>query len=462
MRLNPYVRRYLFPDTGGGGGAAPAAAPAPPSPPDGKATPPAGTPSGTPAAPNAPPNEIDDFTPPDFDDGSGAAPISKPGAKKEPAAPDPKKAEPPKAGEPPKKGEPPKPGEPPKKTEPLPADAPAAKIRERLAQVERERDEWKTKAEAPHPRVKPLEDSVASLTAEREQLSKDVEAMRTELSMHDPIASDKVRKLDSEYDAKFAAATRFMPDLVNHINGLVQEYATIAKGDKAKLGENLKAFRTKVGELVGPENAQAALQVVAEGLDFLDARNVAIKEVRESGTKLHFDGLKASYQKNVDLTKQHLAEALNVPDDFETAQPYHPLVFLKRAMDALDEPGKEGVKTYEAKVDEYMRFAANGLSPESQAAMQNLSPAERKARMDKVEGQRIEAAAWVRKNAKQAAFMHRFLPAILEDYARLLEEAKKRGEGAPPDPNAGGGGDPTGNDVNDLTKFQTPSLDAIA
>ena len=94
----------------------------------------------------------------------------------------------------------------------------------------------------------------------------------------------------------------------------------------------------------------------------------------------------------------------------------------------------------------YIKFAANGVSPKTIAELESLPASEKQGRLQQIEGDRLNAAKWVRQMALRAAYYERVIPSLMREYSSLRDAAGKKAKALPPDPakpNAepGGGGD---------------------
>ena len=418
MRLNRYVKQYFNAEVGGGGGGDAAVAPAAPDT------------TGNP--------EIDGFKTPDIDSLDFMQPDGK--------APDLKLELEPKAPEDAKKPEPQKKEEPVKKPDEKQAgDPPAKQLRYELERVKAERDELKGKFEN-HPRIKELDDMVKAKETEVADLSKQIEEYRQQINLHDPLVSEPIRKMQEDFNAKHSKAMEFIPGLEGSFVKLVEDFEALPRSDRAAYKAALDEFEARVEELVGDRKVSSALDIIRDGANFRSEYAKATKEARENAGKTLFEGRQKQWDGGVKLTDEHLSGAFEIPDDLKTAHPFHPILFVSELRNGLDDAGKQKDSEFDAKVRRYIKFAANGVSPKTIAELESLPASEKQGRLQQIEGDRLNAAKWVRQMALRAADYERVIPSLMREYSSLRDAAGKKAKALPPDPakpNAepGGGGD---------------------
>ncbi|MFA9262780.1 MAG: hypothetical protein ACEQSB_05560 [Undibacterium sp.] len=404
MRISKYLRLYFDANDGGGGGTGDAPAPAPEAP----------VITG-----NA---ELDSFTAPDID----GLDFMQPDGKAPEPKPDPKPPEE-KKPEPPKKEEPKKPDAKP------PAEPPAKQLREELDRVKAERDEWKGKAEN-HPRVKELDDLVKAKETEAAELAKQIEEFKKQITLNDPLASEPIRKLQDDFNAKHSRAMEFIPGLEGSYAKLVEEFEALPRNDRAAYKTALDEFENRVEELVGDRKVTSALDIIREGADFRSQYAKAAKEARENAGRTVFEGRQKQWDGSAKLTTEHLSGAFEIPDDLKTAHPYHPILFVSELREGLDDAGKQKDADFDGKVKRYISFAANGVSPKTMAELDSMPASERSERLQEMEQNRLGAAKWVRQMALRAAHYERIMPSFMREFAQLKAASEKKAKALPPDP----------------------------
>lgn len=402
MRLKKYVRFYFNAEGSGGGGGI----------------------TASPAAPDTTGNpDLDSFKTPEIDLLDFMQPDGKP----------PEQKLEPKPPEEPKKPEVQKKEEPKKQDEKPAGDPPAKLLREELERVKAERDEWKGKVEN-HPRIKELDAMVKEKQAEVAELSKQVEDYRQQITLHDPLVSEPIRKMEEDFNAKHSRAMEFIPGLEGSYAKLVEEFEALPRNDRAAYKTALDEFETRVEELVGDRKVASALDIIREGANFRSDYAKAAKEARESAGKTLFEGRQKQWDGGVKLADEHLSGAFEIPDDLKTAHPFHPILFVSELRNGLDDAGKQKDSEFEANVKRYIKFAANGVSPKTMTELESLPASEKQSRIQGMEADRINAAKWVRQMALRAAYYERVMPSLMREYSALRDAAGKKAKALPPDP----------------------------
>ena len=426
MKLKQFAKNYILlaedsggPTGGGGGNAAPPDAPAVSSPGD---------------------TQVAEFIAPDLgnigDDVPempGAAPIEKP-----PEKPGEKKVEP-------------KPPEPKKQH----IESPAKQLRDELDRVKAERDDFKTKFDK-HPRVAELDATLQERIKENEALKGRLAQIQEELTAIDPSANEAVVKLADDFNAEYARAIELVPGIEPYFKELVGKFEALPRTDRATFAKALEALEGEIDQIVGERKTPAAIDLIRKATDFRAKHAEVSREVRANAGKIAFESHQKKWSAGEATTKQHLETAFKIEDDFREAHPFHPLNFVLDVRGTLSDDEKLADREYESKVDRFITFAANGVSPKTAAEWEALPAKDKTAKLQAVEERRGEAAKYVRYMAKRGAFYERILPGLLADYAKLRDTADKKSKGNPPDPTKAAGTE-SGN-VDALEDFKTPEI----
>lgn len=382
-------------------------------------------------------SELEDFTPPDLNAlGDTPKPGEKPPTepKKEEKPPEPKKPEEPK--------------QPDKKT----TEPPAKQLRDELERTRKERDDFKAKFEN-HPKVKELEASIAERTKELESLKAEAEKTRKELDIRDPLASSKLRDHQQKFDQEFTRSIEFVPEIEGNYQQLVGEFANLPRNDREQYRTALAEFEQKVEEAVGGRKFAAAMDLIRKGHDFVQEHNSLRKEVTENASKIAYEARSTEWQKYDGEVSSILQGALEVPEDLEDSDPYHPALFLKRT---LAEVPEEKQKETLSKIDTYLRRVFAGPKPKTEADFMGLSPKEIQERLaaeGAAHSKAKQEAVRIMKNGMLALTLMR---PFLADYAKLRERVAKEAEEIPPNPN--GGGDTPAAESDDLSTYTPPAI----
>lgn len=423
MKLLPYARFFFNADDGGGGGGGGAAVVDAPS-------------TDTPPSAEAVLSELGDFEAPNPEAFLNDAPPEKPEEK--PPVEKPEKPE--------EKRDEPKPPDTKPEKEP-----PAKQLRERLAQVEKERDEFRSKFEN-HPRVKELETSIAEREKELESLKTETEKARRELEIRDPFASAKLREHVEKFDQEYQRGIEMLPELDGSYQQLVAEFANLPRGTE-QYRAALSEFETKLEEAVGQRKFAGALEFIRKGADFAREHSQLQREVTENASKLAYESREAEWKKQDSEVSSLLATAFDVPEDLEETDPYNPAIFVKKALSVADE-GKQ--KEIVSTIDKFVKNVFAGPKPRTEKDFPGLSPKEIQEKIateGKLHGESRQAAVRMMKQGMLALTM---LRPIMADYAKLKERVAALGEEVPPNPN--NGGDAPAVESDDLSTYTAPAI----
>lgn len=425
-RRNKYsFLMFLAADTGGAGGAATAEAPAAPD--TGSA--------------DDPISSITSYEPPAIDLGEGAGRAFGAGdtPSNEPApAPAQKKEEP-------------KPKEPPKEQKDAKGEPPAAQLRRRLQEVEKERDE-KTgsltkeietlRAERDtlrdnHPRVKEIDQELAAARKELQEVKARAEDYEKRALLSDPYVAKEVVELQEKFKGEQGRFFQRVPELAPaQVHSLLLAYENLPFG-QPEYREKRQEFESQVEEALGSSRKVDTVLDFLEGCREYD-RNLrqTVQSVQKDAFKRKFDGERQDYEKKATRVKDLIAKAVAVPEGLEQSHPYHPRVALSKLDAAL---GQDKVQELDKGISDFVLRVMAGMAPRADEDYGNLPPEKIKAAKDddqqRWERDRdvavqmlVEGERWRRRG-----------PGLVKELQRLYEVLGSREKAVPPDPTSNGG-----------------------
>lgn len=328
-------------------------------------------------------------------------------------------------------------------------EPPAAQLRNRLKELEAERDALNTKLEAAKSdkRVEELTAKLAEKEAAIAEKEKAVEAVQRRLEAHNPLVSKKLTAMSDKFNAEFQQVTEIVPDLSASYRGLVDEFESLPRG-KEGYSEKLREFREQLREAYG-DDAGLVFEAVRKGVAFRGEYAQAADAIQKDAAGAIFGEQREQWQKSFDAVNQKYDQWFTPPVDAEANDPYNHNLFLKKFEEAM--PADEVAKI-NANIKAYTARVFNGPQPRSKtdfpgmddAAIQKaMGEIETKAKAEREDAQRIFAVG--------AKLITYFRPLIAE-WQKAKSRAGERSDGAPPDPTRKGGQRPASEtSVDDFT-----------
>lgn len=387
---------------------------------------------------------------------------------------DPKKEEEKPGVKPPAKADEPKPGD--KKTEVKPAakapepitdNTPAKLIRERLTQVEKERDEYKAKAENPVA-VSELQNKYNELEKEHKRVTEERASFEKKLIALDPRARGEIDKLTSDFDTAVGNDFKSVPALRARYPDLLGEYVAAinskpaeAEAAMAKFKSTLRGLKRKEGENEVPifdaEDMPSVMAALRRGAEFIEQRDTLSKKLDTDGAKMQFEGAEREWKDQDKKVSEEIGRALEVPDDIETADPFNPISWLSKALEEVPEANR---KTLVGKVDTFVRRLFSGAKPRSDAEFPGLEPAQIRERIAAEAKWHEQARPLAIKSMKQGLLAMALLRPFLAEWSKVNARDERRSKNDPPDPSTGKSG--SGGASQSLEDFKAPTEELAA
>lgn len=428
--------------------------------------PPAGGDPGSPGGGGGDPNAaIIDFRAPDIGDigdilsgkkdgdPSAVPPAPKPGDGKPPV-----KKEPPAAPPAPKPGDPPKPGTP-------PAEPPVKQLRDELEAVKKERDELKGTLEKGDPRLKAAEEAVKAKETEISEAKTKLAEYERKLAMADPAVTKELQEKDSAYDGTARKFYASVPELTgDQVHSFVRDFNALPFG-KPEYKEARAAFEAKVNAALGGDDErehrklEKALGFIEQTHEYAVERPKLVSKIEGSALKLQAEAKVQKYTSKAASVRETLEAAKKIPDGLAQTDPFHPKIMLDLFSKNF---APEQLAEFEKGIPEFVELVAAGIKPRGEQDYAGMTPAQI-AESQANESAKLESARKlsidVMYNGLRAL---RLFPALVKDWQRLNAKVKEDGDGTPPDPTGGNGGDPNNaGDPNDLKNFKAPNLDSL-
>lgn len=367
--------------------------------------------------------------------GTPKAPPVTPPAKKEPVTPPAKGSEPGK-------------------------EEPVAKLRTSYETLKREHAELKSKFEAGDPRVKALEAERDEAKRNWDESKKRNEEYETKLALSNPAVVKELREMDEKYDKQAQRFYGSVPEISHPvISQLVQKYSRLPFG-QANYREAREAFETEVNAALGAgegeihRKLEKTLGWIEDTADFAKQRPDVERRVHANARQLSQDAETKSFGEKKSHFTNLAKAALTVPEGMEKTDPMHPRVIIKNFDDQLEPAVREKL---DAGIIDFADLALNGVPPRTEKDYAGLSPQqiqERQATEQKRVQQARDHAVDVMVNGARAL---RRLPVLMQMLAKYKEKAAKLGDGEPPVPGDGEGGDTQDGDLKNLKMPEIPS-----
>lgn len=332
-------------------------------------------------------------------------------------------------------------------------EPPAAQLRNRLRELEGERDKLNAALEAAKgdKRVEELTAKLAEKEAAIAEKEKAVASVQRQLEAHNPLVSKRLTEMSKKLNADLEPTFEMVPDLERDYKGLIEEFESLPRG-KEGYAEKLREFRDRLRDKFG-DDAQTAFDAVRKGVQFRVEYGAAAAQIQADAAGAIFSEQREQWQKGNTRIEQDFAKWFEPPADAETTDPYNANLFLKKFREQMP---ADAVKEMDTNLKGWVSRVFNGVQPRSKSDFPGMSDAQIQQEMSKIEERtkaEREDAPRIAAVAVQALWMMR---PVIAEYQKLKQRVEAIGEAQPPDPTRKDGQRPADDQTVDDFKFKSP------